>query len=281
MINRKRKKTPFLILGDSVLTVLMICFGFIAIFPFLYMIIISLQNTTTMKLTLDRIINGAWTLDNYAKLMNSGSFKRYILNSVIMTVYASFVNCTVSSMAAYAFAKLKFSGRSNVYSIYLATMMVPGQVLIIPAFLICRNIGILNTFTAMALPTINAFGTIMIHSFIQGIPDDLLEAADIDGCSEAGKFVRIIIPLIKPALISLVIFTFVTVWGSLLWPLIVSNGDMMPVTVAVANMKSTKTVTQYGYVMAGTTVSFLPPFILYLFLQKQFVEGIALSGIKS
>lgn len=233
-----------------------------------------------MKLTLDRILHAKWTLDNYRDLLVAGNFFRYILNSIVVSIYACFVNATVSSMAAYAFAKKKFPGRQSLFSFYLATMMIPAQVLLIPQFIIVRNMGFLNTYTALALPTVDAFGTIMIHSFVKNLPSDLLEAADIDGCSEARKFVSIVLPLIKPAIVSLVIFTFISIWGSLLWPLIASSGDMMTVTLAVANLRNNFTTVRYGLVMAGTTCAFLPPFILYLILQKQFVEGIALSGVK-
>ena len=120
-----------------------------------------------------------------------------------------------------------------------------------------------------------------MHSFIKSLPNDLLEAADIDGCTEWGKFTKVVVPLIKPALLSLAIFTFIEVWGMLLWPMLTtSSNDMSTVTMAVTLLKSKKNVVDYGYVMAGTTLAFLPPFILYLLLQKQFVEGIALSGIK-
>ena len=210
------------------------------------------------------------------KLTNVGA----IGVSGMMHGYACFIVCLTSSMAAYAFAKKRFFGRDKIFYLFLMTMIIPTESLLIPTFLIVKEMGLLNTFTGLTLPLYSAFGVILIRSFMKGLPDDLLEAADIDGCGEVRKFVTVVLPLIKPALISLTIFTFISAWGSLLWPLVTASGDMTTVTTAVANMKSNNHKTNYGAMMAASTIAFMPPFVLYLFLQKQFVEGIALSGIK-
>jgi len=278
---KKSKYSIMDIFSDGVLKIFMLALILISVFPFIYMILISLMETTSMKLTMEKIFTAKYTLENYAGLFGkNGGFFRFALNSTIVTVYACVVTCLVSVMAAYAFTKKKFYGRDKIFYVYLMTMMIPAQALLIPTFLICKALGILNTYTALALPTINAFGVILVRSFMKNVPDDLLEAADIDGCGEVRKFVSIVIPLVRPVLVSLTIFTFINVWGSLLWPLVVASGDKTTLTQAVANMKNAMSVTNYGAMMAATTVAFLPPFILYLILQKQFVEGIALSGIK-
>lgn len=264
-----------------ILTVVLLLSVVISVYPFIYMMFLSFMETTSMKLDLNRILTAHYTLDNYKAIFRENNFLVYIKNSTIMTVYAVVVTCTVSALSAYAFAKKKFPGKRWMYNLYLATMMIPGQVTLIPCFLILRTLGMLNTYSAMALPTVGAFGTLLIHSFLVKLPDDLLEAADIDGCGELRKFFKIVVPLIKPTLISLAIFTFISVWGSLTLPLIVTTkSEMTTLTVAISNMKTSHTQTNYGFMMAGSVVSFLPPFVLYLFLQKQFVEGIALSGTK-
>ena len=265
----------------AILAFVLVVSAFISIFPFLYMALLSLMETSTMKLSWDRILSATYTLDNYKMAFKQGTFLTYIKNSTIVTIYAVVVNCLVSAMAAYAFAKKKFTGSRTMYMVYLATMMVPGQVTLIPTFLLLKEMGLLNTYTAIALPTCGAFGVLLIYSFMQGIPDELLEAADLDGCGEVYKFTRIVLPLLKSVIISLAIFTFINVWGNLVLPLVVTtDGDMTTITLAIANMKTSHTATKYGYIMAGNVIAFLPPFILYLFLQKQFVEGIALSGTK-
>lgn len=168
-----------------------------------------------------------------------------------------------------------------MFAAYLATMMIPGQVTLIPTFLILKKLALLNTYSALGLTSCGAFGVFLIRQFMEKLPNDLLEAADIDGCGELRKLFQVVLPLVKPVLISLAIFTFISVWGSLVLPLITNtDADMTTLTVALANIKTNRTQTNYGFMMAASTVSFLPPFLLYLLMQKQFVEGIALSGMK-
>ncbi len=278
----KRKKYSFSdLLADRVFRLLLVLVVIVSVFPFIYMLLLSFMNTLSMKLTLTRLLNADWTIDHYRSiLLTSGKFPRYILNSVITSVYACSVICLVSAMAAYAFSKKEFTGRNHLFYLFLMTMMVPGQALLIPKFLITRDLGLLNTFTGLAVPMYSAFGVVLIRSFMKGLPDDLFEAADIDGCGEIRKFISIVLPLARPAIVSLTIFTFIDVWGNLMWPLVAASGTMTTITQAVANMKNAMSITDSGALMAASTIAFLPPFILYLFLQKQFVEGIALSGIK-
>lgn len=265
----------------TVLIIILLFCVLISIYPFIYMLFLSFMETTSMKLSVERILSARYTLDNYRSIFRENDFLLYLKNSAIVTVYAVVVTCLISAMAAYAFAKKRFPGRKWMFVVCLATMMIPGQVTLIPCFLILKTLGMLNTYSAMVLPTCGAFGTLLVHQFLQTLPDDLLEAADIDGCSEIHKFICVVLPLIKPVLVSLAIFTFISVWGSLLLPLIVSTkAEMTTLTVAIASMKTAMTQTNYGFMMAASVISFLPPFILYCFLQKQFVEGIALSGTK-
>ncbi len=270
------------VFSDTILRAILIALVIVAAFPFVYMALISLIETNSMTLTIDKLKNATWTLDYYKRLyIGSGNFLKYLLNSLIVSLYACFVTCVFSTMAAYAFAKKRFVGSDAIYYAYLFTMMIPGHAVLIPQFLMIRALNLMNSYTALALPCCCiAYGVLLMRSFIKSLPDELLEAADIDGCGEAKKFINIVIPLVKPAIISLAIYTFITVWGNLLWPLIVASGDKTTVTLAVSALTNGLKVTDYGYVMAGATSAFVLPFILYLLLQKQFVEGIALSGIK-
>lgn len=268
-------------MGQDNLSYHLILAMLVSVFPLIYMVVLSFMNTTSMKLTLERVFTASYTLKNYVKLFKQVDFLAFFRNSAITTVYAVVVNCVFCSMAAYGFAKKRFPGKNGIFMGFLATMMIPGQVTLIPTFLILKKLGMLNTYSAVALTSCGAFGVLLIHQFMEKLPNDLLEAADIDGCSEFGKFTKIVVPLIKPCIISLAIFTFISVWGSLVLPLIVNTKEeMTTLMVAIANMKSDKNLTDYGFQMAAATLSFAPPFILYLFLQKQFVEGIAISGMK-
>ena len=183
-------------------------------------------------------------------------------------------------MAAYGFEKKNFPGKEALFRVYLITLMIPGQVTMIPVFIIMNKMSLLNSYFALVVLIINAFGVFLIRQFMSSVPDELLEAAKVDGCPEYRIFLQIVVPLIKPVLVSLVVFTFVTSWNDFLWPLIsTTDSSMYTLTVALSLLK-TQYQTNYGLVMAGATVSFLFPFIMYVILQKQFVEGIALSGIK-
>ena len=255
----------------------------VAVFPFVYMAIVSLmENVMSMKLSANTLKKAVWSLNNYKKVLLTSNFARYLLNSVIVSGMSCLLSCLFSTMTAYAFSKKQFAGRDRLRGIFLATMMVPGECMIIPMYLIARKLGLVNTLAAMISPLISsAFGTTMMYSFMKNVPDELLESADIDGCGELRKFFSIVFPLVKSAVVSLAIFIFISSWGSLLWPMLTTTKmELSTVTMAIARMSGGEKATNFGYVMAGNTLGFLPPFILYCFLQKQFVEGIALSGTK-
>lgn len=266
-----------------VLIILLLMLVAISLMPFVYMVTIALiEDSPSMKISLDMLSRSTWSFKNFSRVLSIGRFGRYILNSAIVAIISCVVTCLVSSMAAYGFAKKKFPLKKPMYSMYLLTMMVPSMVFLIPLYLLIKKMGLINTYWGIASPyAASAFGVILMSSFMKNVPDELLEAAEIDGSSEINKFINIVIPLIRPALISLTIFTFISCWGSFLWPLIsTTKTEMGVVTLAVSRLKTDHASINFGYVMAGTTIAFLPPFVLYCFLQKQFVEGIALSGTK-
>ncbi|SEU05277.1 carbohydrate ABC transporter membrane protein 2, CUT1 family [Lacrimispora sphenoides] len=249
----------------------------LAMAPFIYMMLVSLTQKTVLDLNFE---NADFSFINYNRVFRNFNLATNLANSIIVTVSACVLNCVISSMAAYAFAKKKFPFRDQLFSIYLATLMIPGQVTLIPVFTIMKKLGLMNTYPALFLPIINAFGVFLIRQFMVTIPDELLEAASIDGCGENRIFISIVIPLIKSVMVSLMIFTFITCWNDFLWPLvIVTKPERQTLTLAISALKGSYS-TNYGLVMAGSTLTFLPPFLLYIFLQKQFVEGIAMSGIK-
>ncbi|WP_054955638.1 carbohydrate ABC transporter permease [Paenibacillus dakarensis] len=248
-----------------------------ALFPFVYMVITSLQQTYELGLVVDF---SSLNFNNFTTIFKNYDFVRYFANSAIVVILACVVNSLVSSLAAFGFAKKNFAGKNSIFWIYLATLMIPSQVILVPMFVIIRELNIANTYLALFLPIINAFGVFLVRQFMENVPDELLEAARIDGSGELRVFFTIVIPLVKPVLVSLTVFTFITTWNDFVWPLIsITNQKMSTLTLALSSLQGNY-ATNYGLVMAGATLTFLPPFILYLFLQRQFVEGIALSGIK-
>lgn len=257
---------------------IVIVFAITCIAPFIYMILMSFTESNTLTLRLSDI--DFTDFSNFSHVFGKSGFFTALKNSVIVVVCSCFFNCVVSSMAAYGFEKKRFPLRETIYNVYVATMMIPGQVTMIPVFIIMKKLGLLNSYFSLIVLIINAFGVLLIRSFMAGVPDELLEAAKVDGCPEHKIFTNIVIPLIKPVLISLIVFTFVSSWNDFLWPLVsTTDSSMYTLTVALSLLK-TQYATNYGLVMAGAAVSFIFPFILYVFLQKQFVEGIALSGVK-
>lgn len=259
------------------LGVLLLIMALTAIVPFVVMFLFSLTQKTSLNLIFRP---EDFSLTNYKLIFTGAKMGRYFLNSVVVVAGACFFNNLFGAMAAYAFSKKRFPGRDKLFFVYLTTMMIPSQVTLIPVFIMMKNLGLINTYASMMLPFVNAFGVFLIRQFMVNVPDELIEAARIDGCGELRVFTRIVLPLVKPVLVSLTIFTFISAWSDYLWPLILTTSDkMQTLTLAVATLQSNYTI-NYGLVMAGATLSFLPPFLLYVVLQRQFVEGIALSGIK-
>ncbi len=273
-MKKQRKWTPLSVIGLLIL----ILFAVICVAPFIYMVFMSFTQSTTLMLHLEDV--NFTDFSNFEYVLGRDGFLRALMNSAIVVVCSCLFNCIVSSMAAYGFAKKRFPGRDAIYRIYLMTLMIPGQVTMIPVFIMMNKMNLLNTYFSLVVLILNAFGVFLLRSFMDSVPDELLEAAKVDGCPEYRIFIQIVIPLIKPALISLVVFTFVTSWNDFLWPLVsTTDSSMYTLTVSLSLLK-TQYATNYGLVLAGAAVSFVFPFILYVFLQKQFVEGIALSGIK-
>ncbi len=276
METMKKKKNWTLL--SVVMLLILIVFAAICVAPFIYMLIMSFTQSTTLMLHWEDV--DFTDLSNFQYVLGKNGFLRALWNSIVVTVCSCLFNCIISSMAAYGFAKKRFPGQKLLYQIYLMTLMIPGQVTMIPVFIIMNKANLLNTYFALIVPILNAFGVFLVTSFMHSVPDELLEAARVDGCPDYRIFAQIVVPLIKPVLISLIVFTFVTSWNDFLWPLVsTSTSRMYTLTVSLSLLK-TQYATNYGLVLAGATVSFVFPFVLYIFLQKQFVEGIALGGVK-
>ena len=189
----------------------------IAILPFVYMAFTSLRQVYSL-VDFDVRLSDL-NINNYRAVFDNLPFMTYFTNSAIVVVLSCALNILVCAMAGFGFAKKKFRGRDALFFLFLSTMMIPGQVTIIPVFVLFNRAGLLDSYAALILPTVGAFGVFMMRQFMQSLPDELLEAAQIDGCGEAHTFVRIVFPLIKPVILSLTIFTFIGVWNDFLWPL--------------------------------------------------------------
>ena len=249
----------------------------ISLYPFIFMILTSFTQKRIMSASFDF---SSMDLRNFKNLLSNFPVLTYVKNSLIVVFCACFFNVVTATMAGYAFAKKKFPMKEGIFWLYLATLMLPGQVILIPVFTIMKQMNLLNTYPALFLVILDAFGVLLMRQFMEGIPDELIESAKIDGCGELRIFLQIIVPLSKPVIVSLVVFTFITSWNDFIWPLVMVTKDEMKTLTLGLSMLQNNYVSNYGLVMAGATVAFIFPFILYCILQRKFVEGIALSGIK-
>ncbi len=221
------------------------------------------------------------TLKPYLDLFQLLPMGRGLLNSLFVASAVTLSNLFFCSLAGYAFAKLRFRGRNLLFLAFLSSMMIPWQVNIIPGFMIIRNLGWLNTFQALIIPNLaNAFGIFLCRQYVMSIPNDLLEAARIDGCSEFTIYRKIILPLLQPALATLAIFTFLAQWNSFVWPLVVIHSSQMrtiPLIIAVLNGQFGA---NFAMIMAGAVVVTVPMIVVFLLFQRQFIKGVVLTTLR-
>ncbi|MDR2375449.1 MAG: carbohydrate ABC transporter permease [Treponema sp.] len=218
---------------------------------------------------------------NYVKVWASSNYYRYFINTVIVSVCVVTGQLVTSSMAAYSFARLKYRGRDRIFLLYLGTLMIPGQVTMIPSFIMINALGWINTYMALIIPLIfTAFGTFLLRQFFVTIPHELDEAAMIDGASYFTIYSKVILPLSKTALATLAVLTFLSTWNAFLWPLIVTRTDMMrTLTQGIINFRG-RFRSDWNLIMTSTIISIVPMILIYLNAQKYFIEGIAMSAVK-
>ena len=263
------------------LQVLLALGAFIMAFPFLWMILTSLKDSTQAFLIPPKWIPDPWAWENYPASLQALPFGIAYFNSLYISIIV--VTCTLltASMAAYAFAKINFPGREVVFLLFLATMMVPQQVTIIPLFLIMKWLGWVDTHLAIIVPPalFSAFAVFLLRQFIRGIPKELEEAAMIDGCNRFRTYWKIILPLLVPAMSALGIFLFLGSWNNFFVPLIFLNSpDLFTVPLMLNQFRGQYTV-DWTLLMAGSAIAVLPVLIVYIVGQRKIIEGITLTGL--
>jgi multiple sugar transport system permease protein len=256
--------------------------GFIImVFPFYWMLISSVKPREELLTYPPVLYTLKPTIEYYKQLFSLIPMQRYLFNSLFVALAVTITNLFLSSLAGYAFAKHKFYGKNFLFTLILGSMMVPWQVNIIPSFIIVKKLGWLNSFYGLIIPAmVNAFGIFFMRQMISTIPNELIDAAHIDGCSEPYIFLRIILPLSKPGLATLAIFSFMSQWNNFVWPLIIIHkSDMRTVPLSLAVLNS-QFGNNFGLLMAGASISILPMLIVFVFLQKYIVKGIVFTGLK-
>ena len=262
-------------------TISMLVILWVIAFPFLWLIISSFKHEKDIISFPPRIFADSYTLDNYIKVWTTIPLLDYIKNTVIFAGGTVITSVFFDSLAGYAFARMRFKGKSVLFYFVLLTMMIPFQVFMIPLFIEVNLLGMLDTYAGLIIPRMTtAFGIFMMRSFFITLPDSLEEAARIDGLSEFNIFLKIMLPLSKPTLLSLGIFTLMNSWNDLLYPLILTSSSKMRTLPAGLALFTGQNISFYGPVMAGTVISMLPLLVVYIFAQKYFVQGTAMSGMK-
>lgn len=257
---------------------ILIAGSLIMLAPFFTMLIVSLwpnQAFLARRFPLEQI-----TLNNYFETFRVIPFGRYILNSAIVTVAVTVLQILISSLAAFAFARLRFWGREGLFLLYLATLMIPAQVTLIPNFLIIKNLGWYDTYLALIVPGLfSALSTFLLRQYYRSIPLDLDEAARMDGASSLRIWLQIIVPLSWPVIAALAVFTFQGTWNDFLWPLVVTGSQEMRTVPIGLSYFVGQYSTAWNLLMAGSMISLLPVLLIYFLAQKTFVQGITLTGM--
>lgn len=276
-----KKKKSSAVLRRVLLYIVLILIAVIMVVPFLWML------STSLKTQYDAVkIPPVWIPDpprweNYVKLFTEQPMFQFMLNTIKIVFFVVLGQLFFSSLAAYSFARISFKGKNVVFFFYIATLMVPGQVTMIPTYLMFAKAGLTDNHLALILPAFfSAFGVFLLRQFFMSLPRELEEAAEIDGCNPFMTYWRIMLPLVVPAMLTLGVFTLMNTWNDYMGPLIyLSSPEKYTMTLGIAYFKGVYT-TQWNLVMAGSIVSVVPILIAYLCAQKYFIEGIAFSGVK-
>ncbi|MEI7473683.1 MAG: carbohydrate ABC transporter permease [bacterium] len=257
--------------------------SFLAVFPFIWMVLLSLMGQNQIFSLPPSIIPNPFVFTNYINIFKNIPIAIYFFNSLIVAIFTCLGQVLFSAMAAYAFARLNFRFREPLFFIFLATIMIPPQVNIVPLFFLMKQFGWIDSYFALIIPGFfGGFGVFLLRQWFKGMPKDLEDAAKLDGCNYFDIFFKIAIPLAMPAIITLALFTFISSWNSFMWPLIVTNSENMrtlPVGLAVFK-GSFRETTEWGQLMSCAVISTIPAIGLFLAGQKFFIKGIMAGGIK-
>ena len=251
------------------------------LFPLLWMLSASFMAPGASTSLPTPILPPSPTLENYRTLFGTVGMGRYLLNSLLIATLATAISVTFNLMAGYAFAKLRFRGRDALFRLLLGALVIPGQVAMLPLFLMLKPLGLINTYGGAIVPAMaSIFGIFLVRQFARGIPDELLEAARIDGAGELRIFTTVVVPLLKPIVATLAVFSFLGAWNDFMWPLIVLTDDALhTLPVALAGL-SREHVQDNELMMAGSVITVLPVLLLFLVLQRQYMEGLLAGSVK-
>ncbi|MDH5833841.1 carbohydrate ABC transporter permease [Luteimonas kalidii] len=249
--------------------------------PLLWMVSVSFMPRGEASHFPPPFLPSSATLENYRDLFARTGMARNFGNSLLVSLAITLLSLLVNTMAGYAFAKLRFRGRERVFQLLLAALVVPAQVAMLPLFLLMKQLGLVNSYWGVIIPGMaGVFGIFLVRQYARGIPDDLIEAARIDGAGELRIFVQVVLPMLKPVLATLAVFTFMAAWNDFMWPLIVlTDQERYTLPVALAAL-SREHIMDVELMMAGAVVTVLPVLLLFLLLQRYYIQGLLLGSVK-
>jgi multiple sugar transport system permease protein len=268
--------------GTALLRLGLLCLlAAFALFPLLWMLSVSLMAPGEASRFPPPLLPADPGLSAYRSLFATTGIGRYFLNSLLVATLGTMLSLAFNATAGYAFAKLRFRGRDRIFQLLLAALVIPAQVTMLPLFLMLKEIGLINSFAGVLVPaTASIFGIFLVRQYAMSIPDELLEAARVDGASEARIFVQIVVPVLTPILITLALFTFLGVWNDFMWPLIVlTDQELYTLPVALAAL-SREHVQDNELMMAGSVLTVLPVLLLFLVLQRYYLQGLLAGSVK-
>ena len=282
----ERTEPAFSVLAGKGGTILrhlvLIFFSLVVLFPFLWMFFAAFKPEEDVFLPGFHLLPSRWVFTNFADAWNAAPFLYFFRNSLVCAAIVVGSQLITCSLAAYGLAKMNFRGRTLLFSLLIASMMVPGEASIIPNFLLAKNLHLLDSFLGLAMPSLTSvFGIFLMRQSFMSIPDDLLNAAKIDGCNELGAFWHVGLPCAKSSLATLSIFGFLGAWNEYMWPMIVTNkNNMRTLQIGLKYMISPDLGPQWPMIMAASTMILLPVLLLFVCLQKYFIDGMVHAGIK-
>lgn len=284
LIESKRLKRKHELIFKGITYIFLTLVGITMILPFLWMLSTSLKEPQAIYTFPPKWIPEPIIWASYLKVWKVVPFATFYLNSILVALAVTVGQVFTSAFAAYAFSRLNFPGRDKLFFSYLATMMIPGSVTLVPVYILMVHFRWIDSYKALIIPAMfSAYGTFMLRQFFMGIPRDLEDAARIDGCSLFGTFWKIILPLSKPILATLTSFTFMASWNNFMWPLLVTDSvekKTLPIGLAYFQEVYQYTQPEWNLLMAGSILVTIPIIIIFIFNQKFFVESIKLSGVK-
>ncbi|MES5814473.1 carbohydrate ABC transporter permease [Pseudoxanthomonas sp. Soil82] len=259
----------------------LLAMALVSIAPLLWMMSVSFMPAGEASRFPPPLLPSALSLDNYREMFGRTGMARNFANSVLVSVAITLGSLLFNTLAGYAFAKLRFAGRERVFQLLLAALVIPAQVAMLPLFLLMKQLGLVNSYAGVVVPALaGVFGIFLVRQYARSIPDELLEAARIDGAGEWRIFFQIVLPMLKPVLVTLAIFTFMAAWNDFMWPLIVlTDQEHYTLPVALASL-SREHIMDVEMMMAGAVVTVIPVLLLFLLLQRYYIQGLLLGSVK-